>query len=231
MWTVQVAELSSNCNWGITYGNKAYKYGAHIRINSPTLHHLLLQLGNWFSFLVLFRFTFNLCFPTGGMEAKGTRITLRITDPLDLNRDVLKVHIRLSQLFWEDKIMPRLDFRLPLISFPHSSLRRYFREELRPLFSTAAANRALSMSWSLSVYTSDLLPIPAWRKYKGPTFAWHFFFHFLQSETCEVILPSLDFTCTAGTLGGRFTTLEGLLSNIKDHVRKCFWFLFLEKFV
>lgn len=65
----------------------------------------------------------------GGMEAKGTRIALRITDPLDLNRDVLK------------------------------------------------------------------------------------------SETCEVILPSLDFTCTAGTLGGRFTTLEGLLSNIKDHLQ------------
>ncbi|XP_020621623.1 zinc finger protein ZPR1-like [Orbicella faveolata] len=66
----------------------------------------------------------------GGIEAKGTRITLRITDPVDLNRDVLK------------------------------------------------------------------------------------------SETCEVILPSLDFTCTAGTLGGRFTTLEGLLSNMKDHVSK-----------
>jgi len=41
----------------------------------------------------------------------------------------------------------------------------------------------------------------------------------LKSETCEVILPSLDFTCTAGTLGGRFTTLEGLLSNMKDHLQ------------
>lgn len=100
-WTVQGAELSSNCNWGITYGNKAYtqcKYGAHIRINNPTLLHFLL-LDNWFSFLVLVRFTCNLRFPTGGMEAKGTRITLRITDPLDLNRDVLKVHVRLSQIF------------------------------------------------------------------------------------------------------------------------------------
>lgn len=64
-----------------------------------------------------------------GMEPNGTRITLRITDPLDLNRDVLK------------------------------------------------------------------------------------------SETCEVHLPSLDFQTTAGTLGGRFTTLEGLLCNIKDQLK------------
>ena len=41
----------------------------------------------------------------------------------------------------------------------------------------------------------------------------------LQSETCEVYMPSLDFHIAAGTLGGRFTTLEGLLCNIKDQVR------------
>ena len=41
----------------------------------------------------------------------------------------------------------------------------------------------------------------------------------LQSETCEVYIPSLDFHIAAGTLGGRFTTLEGLLCNIKDQVR------------
>lgn len=58
-----------------------------------------------------------------------------------------------------------------------------------------------------------------------------FLLFFLQSETCEVILPSLDFTCTAGTLGGRFTTLEGLLSNMKDHVRKRLWFFFFLKYV
>ena len=34
--------------------------------------------------------------PTGGIEAKGTRMTLRITDPVDLNRDVLKVHVRFN---------------------------------------------------------------------------------------------------------------------------------------
>ena len=42
----------------------------------------------------------------------------------------------------------------------------------------------------------------------------------LQSETCEVYMPSLDFHIAAGTLGGRFTTLEGLLCNIKDQVRE-----------
>ena len=33
-------------------------------------------------------------FLIAGMEPKGTRITLRITDPLDLNRDVLKVCLK-----------------------------------------------------------------------------------------------------------------------------------------
>lgn len=64
-----------------------------------------------------------------GMEPHGTRITLRITDPVDLNRDVLK------------------------------------------------------------------------------------------SETCEVRIPWLDFQSAAGTLGGRFTTLEGLLCNVKDQLK------------
>lgn len=64
-----------------------------------------------------------------GIEPKGSRITLRITDPVDLNRDILK------------------------------------------------------------------------------------------SETCEVKIPSLDFVTQAGTLGGRFTTLEGLLTNIKEQLQ------------
>ena len=44
------------------------------------------------------------------------------------------------------------------------------------------------------------------------------FTSFLQSETCEVRIPWLDFQSAAGTLGGRFTTLEGLLCNVKDQV-------------
>lgn len=41
----------------------------------------------------------------------------------------------------------------------------------------------------------------------------------LQSETCEIRVPSLEFESSAGTLsGGRFTTLEGLLTNVKDQV-------------
>lgn len=42
--------------------------------------------------------------------------------------------------------------------------------------------------------------------------------YYFQSETCEVQIPSLDFVTHAGTLGGRFTTLEGLLTNIKEQV-------------
>ena len=31
-------------------------------------------------------------------------------------------------------------------------------------------------------------------------------------------IPELDFCAEIGTLGGRFTTLEGLLENIKEHL-------------
>lgn len=34
------------------------------------------------------------------MEPHGTRLTLRITDPLDLNRDVLKVQLQLLLQYW-----------------------------------------------------------------------------------------------------------------------------------
>lgn len=40
----------------------------------------------------------------------------------------------------------------------------------------------------------------------------------LQSETCEIIVPSLEFVSSAGLSSGRFTTLEGLLTNVKDQV-------------
>lgn len=41
----------------------------------------------------------------------------------------------------------------------------------------------------------------------------------LQSDTCGMRIPNLDFELTHGTLGGRFTTLEGLLNNVRDQVK------------
>lgn len=38
----------------------------------------------------------------------------------------------------------------------------------------------------------------------------------LKSETCSVIIPELEFELGMGALGGKFTTLEGLLKDIKD---------------
>ncbi|XP_071957495.1 zinc finger protein ZPR1-like [Antedon mediterranea] len=64
----------------------------------------------------------------GGIEPQGTEITLNITDPIDLNRDVLK------------------------------------------------------------------------------------------SETCTLKIPSLEFELCSGTLGGKFTTLEGLLTDVKGQL-------------
>jgi len=38
----------------------------------------------------------------------------------------------------------------------------------------------------------------------------------LKSETCSLEIPDLDFEVGGGMLGGKFTTLEGLLSNLKE---------------
>nr|SVE73578.1 EOG090X06TU [Daphnia atkinsoni] len=40
----------------------------------------------------------------------------------------------------------------------------------------------------------------------------------LKSETCSMAIPELDFEVGAGTLGGKFTTLEGLLVAMKDQL-------------
>jgi len=41
----------------------------------------------------------------------------------------------------------------------------------------------------------------------------------LKSETCSIAIPELKFEMGGYALGGRFTTLEGLLTNIVDQVR------------
>ena len=40
----------------------------------------------------------------------------------------------------------------------------------------------------------------------------------LKSETCSLSIPDLDFEVGAGTLGGKFTTLEGLLTSMKEQL-------------
>lgn len=42
----------------------------------------------------------------------------------------------------------------------------------------------------------------------------------LKSETCSVEIPELEFELGMGALGGKFTTLEGLLKDIKDLVER-----------
>ncbi|XP_014464340.1 zinc finger protein ZPR1 [Alligator mississippiensis] len=42
----------------------------------------------------------------------------------------------------------------------------------------------------------------------------------LKSETCSVEIPELEFELGMGALGGKFTTLEGLLKDIRDLVQK-----------
>nr|CAG4649358.1 EOG090X06TU [Scapholeberis mucronata]SVE93639.1 EOG090X06TU [Scapholeberis mucronata] len=43
----------------------------------------------------------------------------------------------------------------------------------------------------------------------------------LKSETCSMFIPELDFEVGAGTLGGKFTTLEGLLGAMKEQIVGC----------
>lgn len=40
----------------------------------------------------------------------------------------------------------------------------------------------------------------------------------LKSETCGLVIPELNLDLTPGTLGGRFTTIEGLLSQVYDEL-------------
>ena len=40
----------------------------------------------------------------------------------------------------------------------------------------------------------------------------------LKAETCSIAIPELKFEMGGFALGGRFTTLEGLLTNIDDQV-------------
>lgn len=40
----------------------------------------------------------------------------------------------------------------------------------------------------------------------------------LKSETCGINIPELEFEMGAGSIGGKFTTLEGLLQNIKEQL-------------
>lgn len=43
-------------------------------------------------------------------------------------------------------------------------------------------------------------------------------FILIKSETCSVLLPELELELDYGTLGGVFTTVEGLLEKIEDHL-------------
>ncbi|XP_033758824.1 zinc finger protein ZPR1-like [Pecten maximus] len=40
----------------------------------------------------------------------------------------------------------------------------------------------------------------------------------LKSETSSIAIPEMEFESDFGTLGGKFTTLEGLIQNVKDHL-------------
>merc|ERR1712106_122497 len=42
----------------------------------------------------------------------------------------------------------------------------------------------------------------------------------LKSETCSIAIPELEFEMGGQALGGRFTTLEGLLNNVLDSVEQ-----------
>lgn len=42
----------------------------------------------------------------------------------------------------------------------------------------------------------------------------------LQSNTCGLKIPELELEMEEGSLGGRFTTVEGLLTEIRDQVIK-----------
>lgn len=55
-------------------------------------------------------------------------------------------------------------------------------------------------------------------KLSGPSETKRNTFPLPQSETCRVEIPELEFELGMGALGGKFTTLEGLLKDIQSLV-------------
>ena len=45
-----------------------------------------------------------------------------------------------------------------------------------------------------------------------------FIFSYFQAETCSLLIPELEFEMGGYALGGRFTTLEGLLDNVIEQI-------------
>ncbi|KAK6964627.1 zinc finger protein ZPR1 [Biomphalaria glabrata] len=43
----------------------------------------------------------------------------------------------------------------------------------------------------------------------------------LKSELAMLSIPELDFEMEMGTLGGKFTTIEGLLMDVKNQILSC----------
>jgi zinc finger protein len=41
---------------------------------------------------------------------------------------------------------------------------------------------------------------------------------YIQSETAGLVIPEIDLELNPGTLGGRFTTLEGLLNQVYEEL-------------
>ena len=46
------------------------------------------------------------------------------------------------------------------------------------------------------------------------------FIFLVQAETASLIIPELEFEVKPGTLGGRFSTIEGILSSIKQQLSR-----------
>ena len=42
----------------------------------------------------------------------------------------------------------------------------------------------------------------------------------LKSETCAILIPELEFEMGGHALGGRFTTIEGLMDNMLESVEQ-----------
>ena len=45
-----------------------------------------------------------------------------------------------------------------------------------------------------------------------------YIFLYFQAETCSLLIPELEFEMGGYALGGRFTTLEGLLDNVIEQI-------------
>lgn len=135
----------------------------------------------------------------GAISDKGRRTILKVEDSEDLSRDILKV--RRLRLLLSFSLLLTL---LIVLDALHLSSPLFF-----PLHHCSPLSSFAHPSFLLTTFNPSMPPLPP-PSSPPPASS--------QSETAGLTIPEIDLELNPGTLGGRFTTLEGLLQQVYEEL-------------